>query len=87
MRKFFQDWSVPTLRHLIRRLRKRAILFKCHHFNTRRTKQDLVTLMNDLFYLVRAKGLVQHYHHRNLVFDFYAAAGEFWADEQLSELL
>ena len=43
--------------------------------------------MNELFYLVRQKGLVQHYHHKNLVFDFYAAAGEFWADEHCLELL
>ena len=46
-----------------------------------------MNLMNQLFYLVREKGQAEHYHHRNLVFDFYAAAGEFWADEQLSELL
>ena len=43
--------------------------------------------MNQLFYLVRKKGLVEHYHHRLLVFDFYAAAGDFWADEQCTELL
>ena len=87
MKKNFQAWSVAQLRHLIRRLRRRAILFKCHHFNTRKTKQDLIRLLEELFALVHTRGLVEHYHHRRLVFDFYHAAGEFWLDENCTELL
>ena len=79
--------SVTTLRHLIRRLRRRAILFKCHHFNTRKSKQDLVYLLSELFYLVRSKHLVDHFHHRLLRFEFYHSAGEFWLDHRLQDPL
>ena len=49
----FQALPVRALRHVIRKLRRRAILFNCHHFNTRRTKQDLVRLLDSLFFRVR----------------------------------
>ena len=42
----FQRLPVRALRHVIRKLRSRAIMFRHHHFNTRQTKQDLVRLLN-----------------------------------------
>ena len=57
MRKSFdwQQFTVPKLRSVVRRLRRRAIMFKFHHFNTRQTKQDLVQLLHSLFECVGSR--------------------------------
>ena len=64
----------------------RAILFNCHHFNTRRTKQDLVRLLDSLFFRVREteQGAV-HLHHRRLVFDLWLKDDDFFLDSDCSQ--
>ena len=82
----FQTLPVRALRHVIRKLRRRAILFNCHHFNTRRTKQDLVRLLDSLFFRVREteQGAV-HLHHRRLVFDLWLKDDDFFLDSDCSQ--
>ena len=82
----FQRLPVRTLRHLIRKLRSRAIMFRHHHFNTRRTKQDLVRLLGSLFFVVRvtARGVV-HLHHRRLVFDLWFLDEGFFLDPDCTQ--
>ena len=74
----FQTLPVRALRHVIRKLRRRAILFNCHHFNTRRTKQDLVRLLET------EQGAV-HLHHRRLVFDLWLKDDDFFLDSDCSQ--
>ena len=85
-REDFQTLPVRVLRHVIRKLRRRAILFNCHHFNTRRTKQDLVRLLDSLFFRVREteQGAV-HLHHRRLVFDLWLKDDDFFLDSDCSQ--
>ena len=86
MSEDFQALPVRALRHVIRKLRRRAILFTCHHFNTRRTKQDLVRLLDSLFFRVREteQGAV-HLHHRRLVFDLWLKDDDFFLDSDCSQ--
>ena len=79
----WQDLTVPTLRHVIRKLRLRAIMFKHHHFNTRETKQDLVRLLDSLFHFVGTRGSVDCLDHRRLKFQLYHCQGSFFLDPLL----
>ena len=82
MRQKNFDWqqlSVETLRNTIRKLRKRAILFRQHRYGTRQTKQDLV--------LVRTNGSMAHLHHRRLRFELYYSHGLFFLNPSYTEPL
>ena len=83
----WQAYSVSTLRNTVRRLRRRAILFKHHHYGTRQTKQDLVGLLEGLFWLVRDRDPFYHLHHRRLRFELYCFRGTFYLDPQCKEPL
>ena len=76
----FQMLPVRVLRHLIRKLRSRAIMFRCHHFGTRQTKQDLVRLLERLFFEVRRTLGVVHFRHQRFPFDLYLKDDEFFLD-------
>ena len=90
MRQKNFDWqqlSVETLRNTIRKLRQRAILFRQHRYGTRQTKQDLVRLLEELFYLVRTNGSMAHLHHRRLRFELYYSHGLFFLNPSYTEPL
>ena len=83
----WQELSVELLRSTIRKLRRRAILFKCHHFNTRETKQDLIHCLDSLFFLVRKADSLYHLHHRRLQFELYYMRGHFFLNPSLTRPL
>ena len=80
MRKSFdwQQFTVPKLRSVVRRLRRRAIMFKFHHFNTRQTKQDLVQLLHSLFECVGSRDGLDYLVHRRLKFELFPTLASFW---------
>ena len=90
MRHRVFDWQalpVSLLRSTIRKLRRRAILFREHRFGTRQSKQDLVALLDSLFYLVRTSGSLYHLHHRRLQFELFYSHGLFFLNPSYTEPL
>ena len=83
----WQNLSVGLLRNTIRLLRKRAILFRHHKFGTRQTKQDLVRLLDSLFFLVRKTNSLAHLHHRRLRFELFYTHGLFFLNPSYTEPL
>lgn len=79
--------SVALLRNTIRSLRRRAILFRQHRYGTRQTKQDLVRVLNDLFFLVRTSGGMSHLHHRRLRFELFYSHGLFFLNPSYTQPL
>ena len=83
----WQTFTVPVLRHVIRKLRARAIMFSHHHFNTRESKQSLVRLLESLFEWVGARGSLDLLNHRRLKFQLYHSHGRFFLDPLYKEEL
>jgi hypothetical protein len=83
----WQQFTVPALRSVVRRLRRRAILFKIHHFNSRETKQDLVRLLDSLFEWAGSRGGLDYLVHRRLKFELYHSHSRFFLDPRYSQEL
>tara|TARA_B100000029_G_scaffold399568_1_gene398314 strand:+ start:162 stop:431 length:270 start_codon:yes stop_codon:yes gene_type:complete len=83
----WQQFNVPTLRHVIRKLRARAIMFSHHHFNTRESKQSLVNLLDSQFEWVGAREGLDLLSHRRLKFELYHARGRFFLDPRYKQEL
>ena len=84
-KSFWQQFPVSTLRYIVRSLRLRAILLKEHLFNTRRTKQDLVGLLDSLFRVRRGSPDVAQ--HRRIRFELYHFRGRFSLSPDLKKAL
>ena len=85
-KSFWQQFPVSTLRYIVRSLRLRAILQKEHLFNTRRTKQDMVRLLESLFRVKRGSP-DELTHRRVLSFHLYHMRSRFFLSPDLSKEL
>ena len=88
LHQFWQERSVRELRDLVRQLRSRAIFHrKVHQYNTRITKQQLISML-DLKFYVRVHpdypGVV--IRSRYVDFEFYFFQNQFYLDRELTTL-